>query len=405
MWKGKFIVVGVTGGIAAYKAAEITSRLRQLGADVQVVMTRSATEFVAPLTFRTLSGNPVLTGMFTEPVVWETPHIALAERADAILIAPATANIIGKIASGIADDLLTAVVMATKAPVLLAPAMNSGMYTNPILQQNLNRLRELGYHVVEPDEGFLACGSTGKGRLPDPEVIIQALRGLFYKKDLAGRTLLVTAGPTQEAIDPVRYITNHASGRMGYAVAEAARDRGARVILVSGPTALSPPAGIEMVSVVSARDMYQAVLDRFADADVVVKAAAVGDYRPAAVHKEKLKKKADPLVLNLERNPDILAELGRRKSRQILVGFAAETTDLLENARNKLMTKNLDLIVANDVTRPGSGFASETNSVTLLDRTGAAEQIPLQAKNEIAHLILDRVAALLAKKEADGQPV
>jgi len=398
MWKGKFIVVGISGGIAAYKAAEVVSRLRQLGAEIHVVMTRAAAEFVTPLTFRTLSQHPVLTDMFADPVEWEVPHIAIAEKADAILIAPATANIIGKIASGIADDLLTTIVMATRAPVMLAPAMNVGMFANPVLQQNLTRLRELGYHVIEPDAGFLACGTTGKGRLPDPGFIIRMLGNLFCDRDLSGRTVLVTAGPTREAIDPVRYLTNHSSGRMGYAIAVAARARGARVVLISGPTCLSPPVGVEVVPVVSAVDMHRAVMEQFSNADVVIKAAAVADYRPAAALPQKLKKADVQTVLTLEPNPDILAELGRVKGDKVLIGFAAETRDLIEHARGKLEAKNLDMIVANDVTLPGAGFEADTNIVTLIHREGAVEKLPLMAKTDVASVILDRVAAVLAQR-------
>ena len=402
MLAGKSVVLGVTGGIAAYKAVEVASRLRKLGATVYVVMTRAAASFVTPLTFREISGNPVVTSMWEEPKQWNVEHIALATRADLFVIAPATANVIGKLAAGIADDMLTTTVMATKAPVLLAPAMNSNMYLNPVVQANIARLTGLGYHFLPPDEGLLACGVEGPGRLPEPAAIAAAAAALLgITGDLAGRKVLVTAGPTREAIDPVRYISNHSSGKMGYALAAAAAVRGADVVLVTGPTALMPPPGVRTVQVETAADMLAAVLAEYDDCDVVVKAAAVADYRPLAPEADKIKKNDEEmtLTLTLTKNADILAELGRRKQRQVLVGFAAETRDLVANARAKLAKKNLDMIVANDVTAPGAGFGSDTNVVRLLYRDGRAEEFDLMAKSELAGVILDRVCAFLTKKD------
>lgn len=393
--QGKTIVVGVTGGIAVYKAVELVRLLTKAGASVQVVMTRAATEFVTPLTFQTLSGNPVHTELFNLIQEQEIGHISLADRADALVIAPATANCIGKLANGIADDLLTTTVMATKAPVLLAPAMNVNMYENPVYQENEQKLRRLGYRFVDPEPGLLACGWQGKGRLASPEQIFAELCRLLTVQDLAGQTLMVTAGPTREELDPVRFISNHSSGRMGYALAQAAYRRGARVILVSGPVALPAPYGVERIMVESACQMHQAVMDRVADCSVVVKAAAVADYRPAARSQQKIKKQGERLVIELERNPDILAELGRLNRRPVLVGFAAETTDLRSHADTKLAAKNLDMIVANDVTQEGAGFNVSTNICQLLFRDGRVEQLSLMSKEALAELILDRIAELL----------
>lgn len=393
-------MLGVTGGIAAYKAVEVASRLRKLGAAVYVVMTRAAANFVTPLTFREISGNPVVASMWDEPKQWNVEHIALATRADLFLIAPATANVIGKLAAGIADDMLTTTVMATKAPVLLAPAMNSNMYLNPVVQANIAKLTGLGYHVLPPDEGLLACGVEGPGRLPDPGVIVaRATELLGAGDDLAGRKVLVTAGPTREAIDPVRYISNHSSGKMGYAIAAAAAARGAEVVLVTGPTALTPPPGVRTVPVDTAAEMLTAVLAEYDDCDAVVKAAAVADYRVAAPAEHKIKKNDAELTLTLTKNADILAELGRRKRHQVLVGFAAETRDLVDNARAKLAKKNLDLVVANDVTVPGAGFGADTNVVRLLHRDGRVEHFDVMAKDELAGVIMDRICAILPKRD------
>lgn len=396
MLAGKTIVFGVTGGIAAYKAVEVASRLKKLGATVNVVMTRGAINFVTPLTFREISGNPVVTDMWEEPRQWNVEHIALATRADMFLIAPATANVIGKLAAGIADDTLTTAVMATRAPVVLAPAMNSNMYLNQVVQDNIARLSRLGYHFLPPDKGMLACGVEGPGRLPEPAAIVDKVVGLLGRTAvLAGRKVLVTAGPTREPLDPVRYISNHSSGKMGYALAAAAAARGAEVVLVSGPTAQQPPAGARVVNVETTAEMLEAVLGEYADADIVIKAAAVADYRPREAAAHKIKKKDDLLTIELEKNPDILAELGRRKAGQVLVGFAAETQELVAHARDKLERKNLDMIVANDVTVAGAGFGCDTNIVKLLFRDGRLEELGQMPKTDLSVVILDKICDLL----------
>jgi phosphopantothenoylcysteine decarboxylase/phosphopantothenate--cysteine ligase len=398
MLADRCVVLGVTGGIAAYKAVEVASRLRKLGATVYVVMTRAAANFVTPLTFREISGNPVVTTLWDEPKMWNVEHIALAARADLFLIAPATANVIGKLAAGIADDMLTTAAMATTAPVLLAPAMNCDMYRNPVVQANLARLAGLGYHILPPDDGPLACGAEGPGRLPDPAVIVEKAAALLGAGgDLHGKKVLVTAGPTREAIDPVRYIGNRSSGKMGYAVARAAAARGADVVLVAGPTALTPPPGVRVVPVETAAEMLAAVLAEYGGCDVVVKAAAVADYRPLSPAVHKIKKQGGELTLALTKTEDILAELGRRKQGQVLVGFAAETRDLAANAGEKLARKNLDMVVANDVTQPGAGFGGDTNVVRLLYRDGRAEDLGLMSKDALAVMILDRICGLLPK--------
>lgn len=396
---GKTVVLGVTGGIAAYKAVELLRLLTKARATVHVVMTRAATEFVTPLTFQSLSGNPVHLDLFNLIQEQEIGHISLADRADLMLIAPATANFIGKLANGIADDLLSTTVMATKAPVLLAPAMNVNMYSNPIYKGNESKLRGLGYSFVDAETGFLACGWEGGGRLAQPDRIFEAACCLLSPQDLAGETILVTAGPTREELDPVRYISNYSSGRMGYALARAARQRGARVILVSGPVNLEPPAGVELVQVVSAADMQQAVLEQVSRCSVVIKAAAVADYRPADRSQQKMKKQGEQgLSLELVKNPDILATLGQLETRPLLVGFAAETNDLHSNAVAKMSAKNLDLMVANDVSQAGAGFNVATNIACLIHRDGRQEQLELMEKSRLADLILDRVKILLQNK-------
>jgi len=393
MLQGKSIVLGVTGGIAVYKAVELLRLYVKAGATVHVVMTRSAQEFVTPLTFQTLSGNPVHTELFSLYQEREIGHISLADRADLFVVAPATANVIGKVAAGIADDLLTTTIMATKAPVLFVPAMNVNMWENPLYRQNEAKLRGLGYHFMEPATGYLACGWEGKGKLPDPAAICAEAERLLTPKDLTGETVLVTAGPTREELDPVRYISNYSSGKMGYAIARVACSRGARVVLVTGPTCLSPPCGVETVEVGSALQMRDAVMERVAAATVIIKAAAVADYRPAEAAAGKIKKEdAAALTLHLKKNPDILAELGKIKGERFLVGFAAETDDLLQNARKKLQAKNLDLIVANDVTQEGAGFDVDTNIVRLLHRDGTLEELAKMSKEEVAQRLLDRVA-------------
>lgn len=398
--------MGVTGGIAAYKAAEVVSRLRRMGATTRVVMTRSAARFVAPLTFRVISGNPVHLGLFEEPRVWDVQHVSLARWAEVLLIVPATANVIGKLASGIADDMLTAVCLASTARKVLAPSMDAEMWSNPIFKENLEKLSRHGFIIIEPEEGRLASGVVGKGRLPDPEKIVDFIADLFLEGQapkvkassrLAGRRVIVTAGPTREPIDPVRFISNRSSGKMGYALAAAASRRGAYVTLVSGPTNLAPPPGVETIRVETARDMLNEVVGRLDEADVVVKAAAVCDFCVVNPVEHKIKKEErEGLALSLTRTPDILGEVGRRKGSKILVGFAAETQDLFENAKRKLFAKNLDMIVANKVNEEGSGFESDTNKVTIIYRDGATEDLPLLSKAEVADVILDRIERLLS---------
>jgi phosphopantothenoylcysteine decarboxylase / phosphopantothenate---cysteine ligase len=388
------VILGVAGGIACYKAVELVRLLVTKGFSVQVIMTREAAEFVAPLTFQTLSGRPVASNLFSLTEESQIGHINLADQAQILVIAPATANIIGKIASGIADDLLTNVVLATQAPVLLAPSMNVHMFENPIVQENIRKLRRLNYHFIEPAEGYLACGYEGKGRLPEPEAIIEEISGLLKKKDLAGERLLITAGPNQEPIDPVRFISNRSSGKMGYALARAAVRRGAEVTLVTGPTSLAAPAKARLVRVKTAAEMRTAVLDSFTASTAVVMAAAVSDYSPAEAAAKKLKKSSESLRLDLKRNPDILKELGMKKDGRFIVGFAAETDDVISNARKKLEEKNLDMIVANDVTAEGSGFEGETNIATIIDRSGDVQTLPLMTKDELADRIFDHIHAV-----------
>lgn len=399
MLSGKNVVLGVCGGIAAYKACDIVSRLKKLGANVDVIMTESASEFVTPLTFQTLSQNPVVQDMFEEVSAWDVRHISLAKKADVFLIAPATANIIGKMANGIADDMLSTTVMATKAKVLISPAMNSAMYENPVLQRNIETLKELGCIFIEPESGMLACGDIGKGKLAQPEDIVEIVQQqLLHTGELSGRTVLVTAGPTREAIDPVRYITNHSTGKMGYAIAKAAIRKGANVILVSGKTNLKPPLGLEkFVSVESTIDMYNAVVENIDGCDIIIKSAAVADYRPKTRSDKKIKKTEGDLVLELERNPDILLEIGKKKGNRILVGFAAETDDIMENAAKKIEKKNLDFIVANDITAKGAGFGVDTNIAKLLYRDGKVIELEKMSKDELSEIILQKVAELSGK--------
>jgi len=396
------IVLGVTGGIAAYKSAALAREcIKKMGADVTVIMTKNAREFVSPLTFQTLTGNPVYSNVFSLTADWEIEHISLAERASIIVVAPATANIIGKIASGIADDLLTTTVMATKAPVLICPAMNANMYENAIVSENMEKLKNCGYTVMDAETGELACKAEGPGRMPDPERIVDRIKYILTEKDLTGCTVLVTAGPTQEHIDPVRYITNHSTGKMGYAIARTARNRGADVILISGKSALEPPDGVETVVVTTAVEMYDRVMERMGAADMIIKAAAVADYRPAETSREKIKKGGD-ISLKLVRNPDIIAEAGRRAKGKVLVGFAMETENLIDNAREKVISKHMDFIVANDITSADSGFASDTNIVTIIDANGKSDSMPLLSKDEVAEVILDRAKTILLKRNADG---
>jgi len=391
MLNGKNIVIGVTGGIAAYKAADVVSRLKKLGANVYVIMTEHATKFVSPLTFQSLSQNYVVTDMFEDPKTWDVEHIALAKRADLFLIVPATANIIGKVAGGIADDMLTTTIMATIAPVYFALAMNTKMYENPILQDNVKKLEQYGYQMIFPASGRLACGDVGSGKLEDPEHIVECVVAHFNKSQkLAGKRILVTAGPTREAIDPVRYITNHSSGKMGYAIAEAAVKEGAQVILISGPTQLKPPSQVTFIPVVSTQDMYDAVMANL-DVDAIIKAAAPADYKPLHYSDEKIKKNDSTLEMHFEKNPDILKQVGTLKTNQILVGFAAETHNLEAYAKKKLIEKNLDFIVANDVTVEGAGFNGDTNIITIFDKEGHQTSYECMEKSEVATVILDKI--------------
>lgn len=391
---GKRIVLGVTGGIAAYKAAELVRELVKSDASVRVVMTENATRFVTPLTFQVLSGQPVFTDMFKQDV-YDINHISLTDDAALMVIAPATANVIGKIAGGIADDLLTTTVMAMEAPVLICPAMNNRMYANPIVQANIKRLMELGYRFVPPGYGALACRAEGEGRLAEIAVIMEGIKKALTPQDLAGERILITAGPTREALDPVRFISNHSTGKMGYALAQVACRRGADVLLITGPVSLDPPIGVEVVKVSSAREMREAVLARKEWATVIIKAAAVADYRPAIQAKQKIKKSEGALTLRLERNPDILAEVARDKGNRIVVGFAMETEDLLAQAAKKLREKHLDLICANDLSEPGAGFAVDTNRVSLIDAEGGVESLPLMSKEGVAFHILNRVKEMI----------
>ena len=398
MLKDKTVVIGVSGGIAVYKTLDVVSRLRKLGVNVNVIMTKSATEFVTPLSFQSLSQNYVVCDMFEDPKTWDVEHISLAKRADVFLIAPATANVIGKIANGIADDMLTTTVMATKAKVLIAPAMNTNMYENPILQRNINTLKELGYNFVEPESGRLACGDTGKGKLASPETIVDEVVKLLSKdQDLKGKSIIVTAGPTVESIDPMRYITNRSTGKMGYSIAKEAIERGADVTLITGPTNLTPPQNLKkLVKIESAKDMYEAVLENLDENDVVIKSAAVADYKPKNYSNKKIKKSDDDLVIELDRNKDIAQEIGKIKNNKILVGFAAETNDLIENASLKIKKKNLDFIIANDLTKEGAGFGVDTNIVKIIDKEGNITEYPKMKKEEVANIILDKIKELLS---------
>ncbi len=397
---GKTIALGLTGGIACYKSAELVRELVKAGASVRVMMSAGAQHFITPLTLQTLSGHPVVTDTFDLTQESEIGHIRLADSADAVIIAPATANVIGKLAAGIADDLITTVLLAVRAPILLAPAMNVNMWENPIVQANLGRLRAYGFHIIEPGEGFLACGWEGKGRLPDTHVLVAEVERAVTVQDLRGERVLVTAGPNREPIDPVRFISNRSTGKMGFAVAAAAWRRGAEVTLVAGPTALPTPQGVLRRDVATAEDMRQAVAAEFDNATMLFMAAAVADYRPARVANEKLKKGSGRMVLELDRTVDILGELAPRKEARTVVGFAAETEDVLANAERKLRAKHLDLIVANDVAGTQTGFEVDTNAVTMIDRTGHHETVPLMSKDAVADRILDR--ALRLKQGQEG---
>ena len=411
MLKDKNIILGVTGGIAAYKCVDLVSRLRKQGANVHVILTKGAQNFVTETAMREISGNPVVTSMWQEIQQYDVEHIALAQLADVVLVAPATANVIAKCACGMADDMLTTTLLATKAPVFFAPAMNTNMYENAITQQNLHTLQERGCHIIDPAAGHLACGTSGVGRMPEPQELVEILADFFatgkepaepdeadYSQHLAegldfsGVNILVTAAGTREPIDPVRYIGNRSSGKMGYAIAEAARDLGANVTLISGPSALTPLAGVNFFKVESARDMRRLVLENFPESQIVIKAAAVADYRVKNVADHKIKKNDEELTLVLEKNPDILKELGQKKQKgQVLVGFAAETQNLIQYAQSKLEKKNLDMIVANDVSKPQAGFNVDTNLIKLLKRDGSIEELPLMSKKDLAYIILNHV--------------
>lgn len=394
--KGKSILLGVSGGIAVYKAVSLCSKLAQSGADVRVIMTESAVKFVAPLTFQTLSRHHVMTDTFEEKDPSVVSHIDLADHADLVVIAPATANILAKMALGIGDDMLSTTLLATTAPILAAPAMNVHMYEHPAVLNNMETLRERGVHFIEPREGQLACGYVGKGRLAEPEQIYEAIVAMLQPDlPLQGKKVLVTAGGTVERLDPVRYLSNDSSGKMGYAVAEEARGMGAEVVLISAPSSLPRPEGVEFVPVVSALDMLSAVMERLKDVDIVIKAAAVADYRPAEASPVKIKKKDEEMTIRLVKNPDILQQIGERKTKQYVIGFAAETNDLEANGLDKLRRKNCDLMVANDVTLEGAGFGTDTNIVTLLDKDGNVERLPILSKREVARHLLKLAAERL----------
>ena len=394
MLKGKTVILGVTGGIAAYKSAGLTSLLVKAGADVQVIMTEHAREFIAPLTFEALTNQRCHTDTFDRNHEYSTEHVSLASRADAVIIAPATANVIAKLACGIADDMLTTTVLACDCPKIVVPAMNTRMYENPVTQDNLEKLRKYGVTVVEPAAGRLACGDVGKGKMPEPDVLFQyVLMACAFEKDMAVKKVLVTAGPTQERIDPVRYITNHSTGRMGYSIAKICALRGAEVTLVTGQTALEPPLFVDMVPVVSARDMYEAVVERSGEMDVIIKAAAVADYRPAVTSDEKIKKSDGDMAIDMERTDDILGYLGQHKEPgQFLCGFSMETQNMLENSRAKLRKKNLDMIVANNLKVKGAGFGTDTNVVTIIT-ADMEKELELMSKDEVAARLLDEILA------------
>lgn len=397
MLQGKTVVLGVTGSIAAYKIASLASKLVKLHADVHVLMTQNATNFITPITFETLTGNKCLIDTFDRNFQFDVAHVSLAKKADVMLIAPASANVIGKIANGIADDMLTTTVMASTAPVLISPAMNTHMYENPIVQDNLQKLERFGYKIIAPAVGMLACHDVGAGKMPEPEMLLDwILREIACKKDLQGKKILVTAGPTQEAVDPVRYLTNHSTGKMGYALARCAMLRGADVTLVTGPTVITPPPFVQTVAVTSAEEMYQEVTKRATEQNAIIMAAAVADYRPATVSAEKQKKQAGDAVLPLSRTKDILAYLGEHKpAGQFLCGFSMETQHMLENSRAKLKRKHLDMICANNLKVAGAGFGTDTNVVTLI-QAQKEQELPLQSKEAVGHAILDVIAKTLS---------
>lgn len=389
---GKTVLLGVTGSIAAYKIASLASALKKLDADVHVLMTENAVNFINPITFESLTGNKCLVDTFDRNFQFQVEHVSIAKKADVVMLAPASANVIGKIAHGIADDMLTTTIMACKCPVYVAPAMNTNMYENPILQDNLDILKKYGYHIIDPACGYLACGDTGAGKMPEPEVLLSYItKEIAYEKDLAGKKILITAGPTQEAIDPVRYITNHSSGKMGYALAKMAMLRGAEVTLVSGQTAITPPPFVNFVSIVSAKDMFDAVTACSNEQDIIIKAAAVADYRPSSVSDEKIKKSDDQMSIALERTDDILKYLGEhKKEKQFLCGFSMETSNMISNSRAKLVKKNLDMIAANCLKVEGAGFQGDTNVLTLITQNEEVS-LDLMSKEDAANIILDKI--------------
>lgn len=401
MLKGKTVLLGITGSIAAYKIAYLASALHKLHADVHVLMTENATNFINPITFETLTGNKCLVDTFDRNFQFQVEHVSIAKKADVVMIAPASANVIGKLANGLADDMLTTTVMACRCQKILAPAMNTAMYENPVVQDNIRKLQTYGYEVITPASGYLACGDTGAGKMPEPETLLEyILKEAAFQKDLAGKKLLVTAGPTQEAIDPVRCLTNHSSGKMGYAIAKMAMLRGAEVTLVSGPTAIEPPLFVKVVLVTSARDMFEAVTGLSDEQDIIIKAAAVADYRPKQVSEDKVKKKDDQAAIELERTDDILKYLGQHKKQgQFLCGFSMETRDMLRNSRAKLEKKNLDMVAANNLKVEGAGFQGDTNVLTLITQDEEVS-LPLMSKEDAALKILDKILLLTTKAEA-----
>lgn len=401
MLKGKTVLLGITGSIAAYKIAYLASALHRLHADVHVLMTENATNFINPITFETLTGNKCLVDTFDRNFQFQVEHVSIAKKADVVMIAPASANVIGKLANGLADDMLTTTVMACRCQKILAPAMNTAMYENPVVQDNIRKLKNYGYEVITPASGYLACGDTGAGKMPEPETLLEyILKEAAFQKDLAGKKLLVTAGPTQEAIDPVRCLTNHSSGKMGYAIAKMAMLRGAEVTLVSGPTAIEPPLFVKVIPVTSARDMFEAVTGLSHEQDIIIKAAAVADYRPKQVSEDKVKKKDDQASIELERTDDILKYLGQHKKQgQFLCGFSMETRDMIRNSRAKLEKKNLDMVAANNLKVEGAGFQGDTNVLTLITQDEEVS-LPLMSKEDAALKILDKILLLTTKAEA-----
>lgn len=401
MLKGKTVLLGITGSIAAYKIAYLASALHKLHADVHVLMTENATNFINPITFETLTGNKCLVDTFDRDFQFQVEHVSIAKKADVVMIAPASANVIGKLANGLADDMLTTTVMACRCQKILSPAMNTAMYENPVVQDNIRKLKNYGYEVITPASGYLACGDTGAGKMPEPETLLEyILKEAAFQKDLAGKKLLVTAGPTQEAIDPVRCLTNHSSGKMGYAIAKMAMLRGAEVTLVSGPTAIEPPLFVKVVPVTSARDMFEAVTGLSDEQDIIIKAAAVADYRPKQVSEDKVKKKDDQAFIELERTDDILKYLGQHKKQgQFLCGFSMETRDMIRNSRAKLEKKNLDMVAANNLKVEGAGFQGDTNVLTLITQDEEVS-LPLMSKEDAALKILDKILLLTTKAEA-----